>query len=143
MAQGGKEATKSNEILHRLIVEAIEDVAPEVPATTQPLPPPPPPLLVQMTGAWPPWCSDGAWPLRQSESVAVAAAGWRCRVGCLGWVVAVTPVPPPQVGRDLINLVTSREGVSDLLSHNDVIDLVIPRGSNSLVRHPPPPPACP
>lgn len=30
--QGGKEATHSNEILHRLIVEAIEDVAPEVTA---------------------------------------------------------------------------------------------------------------
>ena len=28
--QGGKEATKSNAILHRLIVDAIEDVAPEV-----------------------------------------------------------------------------------------------------------------
>jgi hypothetical protein len=28
--QGGKEAARSNEILHRLIVEAIEDVAPEV-----------------------------------------------------------------------------------------------------------------
>lgn len=38
-----------------------------------------------------------------------------------------------QVGRDLINLVTSREGVADLLSHTDAIDLVIPRGSNSLV----------
>lgn len=31
MLQGGKEAARSNEILHRLIVEAIEDVAPEVP----------------------------------------------------------------------------------------------------------------
>mmetsp|Transcript_6823 Transcript_6823/g.19678 ORF Transcript_6823/g.19678 Transcript_6823/m.19678 type:complete len:819 (+) Transcript_6823:202-2658(+) len=68
LLKGGKEATRSNEILHRIIVEAIEDVAPEV-------------------------------------------------------------------GRDLISLVTSREGVADLLSHNDVIDLVIPRGSNSLVSH--------
>lgn len=68
LLKGGKEAQHSNEILHRLIVEAIEDVAPEV-------------------------------------------------------------------GRDLINLVTSREGVADLLSHGDVIDLVIPRGSNSLVTH--------
>jgi delta-1-pyrroline-5-carboxylate synthetase len=68
LLKGGKEAARSNEILHRLIVEAIEDVAPEV-------------------------------------------------------------------GRDLISLVTSREGVSELLSNDDVIDLVIPRGSNSLVSH--------
>ncbi len=44
--------------------------------------------------------------------------------------------PLLQVGRDLISLVTSREGVSELLSNDDVIDLVIPRGSNSLVRVP-------
>jgi hypothetical protein len=40
----------------------------------------------------------------------------------------------PQVGRDLISLVTSREGISELLHNDDVIDLVIPRGSNALVR---------
>jgi delta-1-pyrroline-5-carboxylate synthetase len=39
-----------------------------------------------------------------------------------------------QVGRDLISLVTSREGISELLHNDDVIDLVIPRGSNALVR---------
>ena len=38
------------------------------------------------------------------------------------------------MGRDLINLITTREGVDELLSNDDVIDLVIPRGSNSLVR---------
>ena len=64
--QGGKEAVRSNAILHRLIVEAIAEVA-------------------------------------------------------------------PSVGRDLIGLVTSREAVDDLLKLHDVIDLVIPRGSNSLV----------
>jgi gamma-glutamyl phosphate reductase len=68
LLKGGKEAARSNEILHRLIVEAIEDVAPEV-------------------------------------------------------------------GRDLISLVTSREGISELLHNDDVIDLVIPRGSNALVSH--------
>ena len=38
------------------------------------------------------------------------------------------------MGRDLISLVTSREGISELLHNDDVIDLVIPRGSNALVR---------
>ena len=42
----------------------------------------------------------------------------------------------PEFGRDLIGLVTSREGVSELLVHDDVIDLVIPRGSNALVGPP-------
>lgn len=64
--QGGKEATLSNAILHRLIVDAVAEEA-------------------------------------------------------------------PAVGRDLIGLVTSREAVDDLLKLHDVIDLVIPRGSNSLV----------
>ena len=40
-----------------------------------------------------------------------------------------------QVGRDLISLITSREGVDELLKLDDVIDLVIPRGSNALVSH--------
>lgn len=41
----------------------------------------------------------------------------------------------PTVGGDLISLVTSREGVDELLGLHDVIDLVIPRGSNALVSH--------
>ena len=40
----------------------------------------------------------------------------------------------PSVGHDLIGLVTSRAAVDDLLKLHDVIDLVIPRGSNALVR---------
>ncbi|GFZ02266.1 delta 1-pyrroline-5-carboxylate synthase 2 [Actinidia rufa] len=40
---------------------------------------------------------------------------------------------PETVGDKLIGLVTSREEISDLLKLDDVIDLVIPRGSNKLV----------
>jgi len=39
------------------------------------------------------------------------------------------------ISRDIIALVTSRGQVKDLLSIDDVIDLVIPRGSNSLVSY--------
>ncbi|GFH14452.1 aldedh domain-containing protein, partial [Haematococcus lacustris] len=39
----------------------------------------------------------------------------------------------PQLGADLIGLVTSREQINDLLALDDVIDLVIPRGGNALV----------
>ena len=42
---------------------------------------------------------------------------------------------PLQVGRDVISLITSRANVDELLKLNDVIDLVIPRGSNALVTH--------
>lgn len=42
---------------------------------------------------------------------------------------------PASVGRNLIGLVTSRDDISDLLHLDDVIDLVIPRGSNALVNH--------
>ena len=35
----------------------------------------------------------------------------------------------------MISLVTTREGVDELLKLDDVIDLVIPRGSNALVSH--------
>ncbi|KAK9823707.1 hypothetical protein WJX72_004820 [[Myrmecia] bisecta] len=41
----------------------------------------------------------------------------------------------PEVGRSLINLITSRADVDQLLKLDDVIDLVIPRGSNALVSH--------
>ncbi len=40
-----------------------------------------------------------------------------------------------QVGRDVISLITTRANVDELLKLNDVIDLVIPRGSNALVTH--------
>lgn len=39
------------------------------------------------------------------------------------------------LGPDLIGLVTSRDEISSLLGLHDVIDLVIPRGSNELVSH--------
>lgn len=41
----------------------------------------------------------------------------------------------PSVGRGLIGLVTSRDEIDALLSLNDTIDLVIPRGSNQLVSY--------
>lgn len=63
--KGGKEARRSNEVIHRVIADAIaEDVSPEV-----------------------------------------------------------------------VGLVHTREDIAELLKLDDVIDLVIPRGSNSLVRH--------
>ncbi|RXI08896.1 hypothetical protein DVH24_023040 [Malus domestica] len=45
----------------------------------------------------------------------------------------ITEAIPESVGGKLIGLVTSREEIPDLLKHDDVIDLVIPRGSNKLV----------
>ncbi|KAF9595636.1 hypothetical protein IFM89_001509 [Coptis chinensis] len=45
----------------------------------------------------------------------------------------ITAAIPENVGEKLIGLVTSREEIPDLLKHDDVIDLVIPRGSNKLV----------
>ncbi|GLI60859.1 hypothetical protein VaNZ11_003074 [Volvox africanus] len=41
----------------------------------------------------------------------------------------------PDLGPDLIALVTSREEIESLLALDDVVDLVIPRGSNALVSH--------
>ncbi|EFJ44253.1 hypothetical protein VOLCADRAFT_65082, partial [Volvox carteri f. nagariensis] len=41
----------------------------------------------------------------------------------------------PSLGPDLIALVTSREEIESLLALDDVVDLVIPRGSNALVSH--------
>jgi len=41
----------------------------------------------------------------------------------------------PSTGRDLIGLVTSRDEIDALLKLDDVIDLVIPRGSNQLVSY--------
>ncbi|KAL0671548.1 hypothetical protein Bca4012_034252 [Brassica carinata] len=45
----------------------------------------------------------------------------------------ITDAIPETVGGKLIGLVTSREEIPDLLKLDDVIDLVIPRGSNKLV----------
>lgn len=45
----------------------------------------------------------------------------------------ITSAIPDKVGGKLIGLVISREEIPDLLKLDDVIDLVIPRGSNSLV----------
>nr|AEV46825.1 delta-1-pyrroline-5-carboxylate synthetase [Boehmeria nivea] len=45
----------------------------------------------------------------------------------------ITEAIPDTVGGKLIGLVTTREGIPDLLKLDDVIDLVIPRGSNKLV----------
>ncbi|XP_026412294.1 delta-1-pyrroline-5-carboxylate synthase-like [Papaver somniferum] len=45
----------------------------------------------------------------------------------------ITEAIPETVGSRLIGLVTSREEIPDLLKLDDVIDLVIPRGSNKLV----------
>ncbi|PSC76802.1 delta-1-pyrroline-5-carboxylate synthase A isoform X2 [Micractinium conductrix] len=68
LLKGGKEASRSNALLHKLIVDAVAEVA-------------------------------------------------------------------PSVGRDLIGLVTSRDEIDHLLKLHDVIDLVIPRGSNQLVSY--------
>ncbi|XP_057866769.2 delta-1-pyrroline-5-carboxylate synthase isoform X2 [Cryptomeria japonica] len=45
----------------------------------------------------------------------------------------ITDAIPESVGKNLIGLVTSRDEIPDLLKLDDVIDLVIPRGSNKLV----------
>ncbi|KAJ7961373.1 Delta-1-pyrroline-5-carboxylate synthase [Quillaja saponaria] len=45
----------------------------------------------------------------------------------------ITSAIPDTVGDKLIGLVTSREEIPDLLKLDDVIDLVVPRGSNKLV----------
>ncbi|KVI04896.1 Aldehyde dehydrogenase, C-terminal [Cynara cardunculus var. scolymus] len=45
----------------------------------------------------------------------------------------ITSCIPETVGQGLIGLVTSREEIPELLKLDDVIDLVIPRGSNELV----------
>lgn len=45
----------------------------------------------------------------------------------------ITSALPDKVGQKLIGLVTSRDEIPDLLKLDDVIDLVIPRGSNKLV----------
>jgi len=49
--------------------------------------------------------------------------------------VIVDCFPKFGVGRDCIVLVEGREAVSDILKLSDVVDLVIPRGSNDLVSY--------
>ena len=41
----------------------------------------------------------------------------------------------PEVPAGLVQLVETRDEIGDLLRHDDLIDLVIPRGSNALVKH--------
>jgi delta-1-pyrroline-5-carboxylate synthetase len=48
---------------------------------------------------------------------------------------AIEQASAGQVKRDIIALITSRGQVSDMLNLDDVIDLVIPRGSNALVSY--------
>ncbi|KAK9823878.1 hypothetical protein WJX72_006131 [[Myrmecia] bisecta] len=50
-------------------------------------------------------------------------------------IVDAIAAAAPQVGPELISLITSRAAVDELLKLDDVIDLVIPRGSNALVSH--------
>lgn len=45
----------------------------------------------------------------------------------------ITEAIASSVGKELIGLITSRDEIPDLLKLDDVIDLVIPRGSNKLV----------
>ncbi|MFS7957982.1 putative glutamate-5-semialdehyde dehydrogenase, Glutamate 5-kinase [Helianthus anomalus] len=45
----------------------------------------------------------------------------------------ITSAIPESVGGGLIGLVTTRDEIPELLKLDDVIDLVIPRGSNKLV----------
>ncbi|XP_073225974.1 delta-1-pyrroline-5-carboxylate synthase-like isoform X2 [Cicer arietinum] len=45
----------------------------------------------------------------------------------------ITSIMPDIVGDKLIGLVTSRDEIPDLLKLDDVIDLVVPKGSNRLV----------
>ncbi|KAK9811960.1 hypothetical protein WJX73_003110 [Symbiochloris irregularis] len=50
-------------------------------------------------------------------------------------IVEAVAEAAPSVGKQLISLITTRQGVDDLLKLDDVIDLAIPRGGNALVSH--------
>ncbi|TLS29897.1 hypothetical protein PpBr36_03152 [Pyricularia pennisetigena] len=49
--------------------------------------------------------------------------------------VIASALEATQVPNDAVQLVTTRDAVSDLLSQDRFVDLVIPRGGNELVRH--------
>ncbi|KAL5096370.1 hypothetical protein RYX36_000697, partial [Vicia faba] len=51
----------------------------------------------------------------------------------LEYLLIIASVMPDTVSGKLIGLVTSRDEIPDLLKLDDVIDLVVPRGSNKLV----------
>ena len=56
---------------------------------------------------------------------------------CLHAIITETVerVTEGRVSRDVISLVTTRAEISQLLALDDLIDLVVPRGGNALVRH--------
>uniref|UniRef100_A0A2N9FDX7 Aspartate/glutamate/uridylate kinase domain-containing protein n=1 Tax=Fagus sylvatica TaxID=28930 RepID=A0A2N9FDX7_FAGSY len=75
--------------------------------------------------------SDGLVLEKTSSPLGVLLIVFESRPDAL--VQIITEAIPDSVGSKLIGLVTSREEIPDLLKLDDVIDLVIPRGSNKLV----------
>jgi len=113
LLKGGKEAARSNAILHRVIIDAI---GPLVRAQMHP-----PPLARS--------------PFLQAHQLlceaAYSAGVWHAVLSSR--LLAHTRMRTQ--GPDLISLVTTREEIADLLALDDVIDLVIPRGGNALVSY--------
>ncbi|KAH1263236.1 Delta-1-pyrroline-5-carboxylate synthase [Glycine max] len=75
--------------------------------------------------------SDGLILEKTSSPLGVLLIVFESRPDAL--VQVITEAIPDTVGGKLIGLVTSREEIPELLKLDDVIDLVIPRGSNKLV----------